>query len=73
MELKVELKICEACGRHFFRPGTQHAPYCPECSGLLQRFPPPVTTKTRGARSLKSLQLAALLDVFALKHFHARY
>ena len=36
---KLSLKICEGCGRLWFRPDAQPKPYCPPCSQRFARMP----------------------------------
>ncbi len=48
MEVRVLLKICEACGAFFYRAHEQDGSYCRDCTELLKHFPTTETRKRRG-------------------------
>jgi len=54
MELRVQLKVCEACGCLWFRSQVQGSVYCRSCDEKLKDFPSPESRKRRGRPSRKS-------------------
>ncbi len=55
MDIRVELKVCEACGRIFTRTSTQQSPCCSACTSVLKDFPSVETRKRRGRPTRKHL------------------
>lgn len=50
MEVRVQLKVCEACGCLWFRPQPQAGVYCHACETKFRDFPAPETRKRRGRK-----------------------
>jgi hypothetical protein len=48
MEVRVQLKVCEACGCLWYRALTQESVYCRECETKLRPFPSAESRKIRG-------------------------
>ncbi|WP_263355828.1 hypothetical protein [Acidicapsa ligni] len=48
MELRVQLKVCEACGCLWYRPTLEVRAYCTTCNERLKEFPTPQSRKRRG-------------------------
>jgi len=48
MDISVQLKVCEGCGRFWFRAQHQAGVYCRQCEVKLAEFPAPETRKKRG-------------------------
>ncbi len=48
MELRVHLKVCEACGCLWFRAQAETTVYCSACSERFKDFPTAVGRKRRG-------------------------
>jgi len=48
MELRVHLKICEACGCLWYRSQWETGVYCTACSQRFKEFPSPESRKSRG-------------------------
>lgn len=55
MELRVQLKICEACGVLFYRAETGGVIYCHGCKEKLRDFPAPESRKRRGRPASKTI------------------
>jgi hypothetical protein len=51
MQISVDLKSCEACGKLYYRPKTKSGIYCDECAAMLCDFPAPESRKLRGRKS----------------------
>ena len=52
MELRVQLKVCEACGCLWYRAQAQGSVYCTSCETKLQSFPSTESRPRRGRRPL---------------------
>lgn len=64
MEVRVQLKICEGCGRLWYRPLLEGRVYCKSCETKLEAFPSPESRKRRGRPCGKRLaQLNAVAEV----------
>lgn len=48
MELRVQLKVCEACGCLWYRPLTDPKVYCSQCDERFKDFPSAESRKRRG-------------------------
>ena len=48
MELRVHLKVCEACGCLWFRAQAETSVYCSTCFERFKDFPTPQTRRRRG-------------------------
>jgi len=48
MELRVHLKVCEACGCLWFRVQAETSVYCPACYERFKDFPTPESRRRRG-------------------------
>lgn len=48
MELRVHLKICEACGCLWYRSQVETSVYCTLCNQRFKEFPTPQSRKRRG-------------------------
>jgi hypothetical protein len=48
MELRVHLKICEACGCLWYRAQLESRVYCTTCNERFKEFPTPQSRKRRG-------------------------
>ena len=59
MELRVQLKVCEACGCLWFRSQVQGTVYCRSCDEKLKDFPSPESRKRRWRPSRKPTRLFA--------------
>lgn len=55
MELRVQLKVCEACGCLWYRPLSFGSVYCSVCREKLEAFPDPETRKRRGRPVTRTL------------------
>lgn len=66
MELRVHLKVCEACGCLWFRAQSETTVYCSTCHDRFKDFPTPQSRRRRG-RPKK----ATLPTVFAVEAPHS--
>jgi uncharacterized Zn finger protein (UPF0148 family) len=48
MDLRVQLKFCEACGCLWFRSQHETRVYCTPCDDRFKEFPTPQSRKRRG-------------------------
>ena len=48
MELRIHLKICEACGCLWYRSQVETSVYCTSCNQRFKEFPTPQSRKRRG-------------------------
>jgi len=48
MELRVHLKVCEACGCLWFRAQVETTVYCAACYKRFKDFPTPVSRRRKG-------------------------
>ena len=48
MELRVHLKVCEACGCLWFRAQAETSVYCSTCHERFKDFPTPQSRRRRG-------------------------
>jgi hypothetical protein len=55
MELRVHLKVCEACGCLWYRTQSETKVYCSTCSERLRDFPTPQSRRRRGRPRKTSL------------------
>jgi len=68
MELRVHLKICEACGCFWFRAQVETGVYCSTCQERLKDFPTP-RVRVRPGRPKKT----TLPAVFAVEAAHSSH
>ena len=65
MELRVHLKVCEACGCLWFRAQVETRVYCSTCYERFKDFPTPETRRRRGRPKKTTLPA-----VFAVEASH---
>jgi hypothetical protein len=65
MELRVHLKVCEACGCLWFRAQAATSVYCSTCHERFKDFPTPQTRRRRGRPKKTTLPA-----VFAVEASH---
>jgi hypothetical protein len=65
MELRVHLKVCEACGCLWFRAQAEASVYCSTCFERFKDFPTPQTRRRRGRPKKTTLPA-----VFAVEASH---
>jgi hypothetical protein len=65
MELRVHLKVCEACGCLWFRVQAETSVYCSTCHERFKDFPTPQTRRRRGRPKKTTLPA-----VFAVEASH---
>ena len=63
MDLRVHLKICEACGCLWYRAQVETRVYCSTCLERLKQFPAPQGRQKRRGRPKKAI----LPTVFAVQ------
>lgn len=54
MELRVNLKVCEACGSLWYRAQNHGSVYCSRCEAKLKDFPTPETRRRPGRQGRKT-------------------
>ncbi len=67
MELRVHLKICEACGCLWYRAQVETRVYCTSCDQRFKEFPTPQSRKRRGRPKKFSLP-----TVFAVANYETQ-
>lgn len=65
MELRVHLKVCEACGCLWFRAQAETTVYCSSCHERFKDFPTPQSRRRRGRPKKTTLPA-----VFAVEAVH---
>jgi hypothetical protein len=72
MDLRVHLKICEACGCLWYRAQAQTCVYCTSCKERFKEFPTPLTRKRRGRPRKIILPTVFAVQASAESIFHER-
>jgi hypothetical protein len=71
MDLRVQLKICEACGCLWYRAQVETGVYCSTCLERFKQFPAPQGRKRRGRP--KKTVLPTVFAVQASAIFHEQH
>jgi hypothetical protein len=73
MDLRVHLKICEACGCLWYRAHVDIRVYCAACNERFKEFPTPQSRKRRGRPRKTTLPTVFAVQASAQMIFEERF
>jgi hypothetical protein len=73
MDLRIHLKICEACGCLWYRAHVETGVYCAACNLRFKEFPTPQSRKRRGRPKRATLPTVFAVQASAQMIFEERH